>query len=91
MDEPVPAGAFARGAGAGLGGSRDEPLGKPQGTVRAYLALAIVAAFLCGHLGAAIVLLHGGETESGLALLGALALEAGTVTGFYFGTRQTAA
>ena len=69
---------------------RLEPLGKPQGTVRAYLALAIVAAFLCGHLGAAVLLLYAGQTESGLSLLGALAVEAGTVTGFYFGTRQTA-
>ncbi len=64
------------------------PLGKPPGTVRAYLAVAIVVAFLVGHLGGALVLLWGGATESGLALLGALAVEAATVTGFYFGARQ---
>ena len=64
------------------------PLGKPPGTVRAYLAGAIVAAFLVGHLGGALLLLRAGALESGLALLGALAVEAGTVTGFYFGVRQ---
>jgi len=56
--------------------------------VRAYLAGGIVLAFLGGHLGGAFFLLHAGALESGLALLGALAVEAGTVTGFYFGARQ---
>lgn len=65
----------------------DTPLGRPSGTVRAYLALAIVAAFLGGHVAGAVWLLARGEVDSGLALLGALALEAGTVTGFYFGAR----
>lgn len=64
------------------------PLGRPRGTVRAYLALAIVAAFLAGHVAGAVWLLARGEVDSGLALLGALALEAGTVTGFYFGARN---
>ena len=66
----------------------NSPLGKPPGTVRAYLAVAIVVAFLVGHLGGAGLLLRSGATESGLALLGALAVEAATVTGFYFGARQ---
>ncbi|MBM4411195.1 MAG: hypothetical protein FJ037_07735 [Chloroflexi bacterium] len=65
----------------------DTPLGRPSGTVRAYLALAIVAAFLAGHVAGAVWLLARGQVDSGLALLGALALEAGTVIGFYFGAR----
>lgn len=65
----------------------DTPLGRPSGTVRAYLALAIVAAFLGGHTAGAVWLLGRGDVDAGLALLGALALEAGTVTGFYFGVR----
>ena len=67
----------------------ETPLGRPSGTVRAYLALGIVAAFLGGHVSGAVWLLSRGEVDSGLALLGALALEAGTVTGFYFGVRTT--
>lgn len=66
-----------------------EPLGKPRGTVRAYLALGIVGAFLVGHLGAAGWLLHLGHTEVALGALAALAVEAGTVTGFYFGSRPS--
>ncbi|MEI6666057.1 MAG: hypothetical protein WCL53_07890 [Chloroflexota bacterium] len=69
-------------------GSLPGPLGLPVGTVRAVLAGGIVAAFLVGHLGGALLLLRGGSPETGLALLGALAVEAGTVTGFYFGVRQ---
>ncbi len=65
----------------------ETPLGRPSGTVRAYLALAIVAAFLAGHTAGAVWLLSHGQFESALALLGAIALEAGTVIGFYFGVR----
>lgn len=65
----------------------ETPLGRPLGTVRTYLAMAIVAVFLAGHLAGAIWLLTQGEVESTLALLGAVSLEAGTVTGFYFGAR----
>ncbi len=65
----------------------ETPLGRPIGTVRAYLAMAIVAVFLAGHLAGAIWLLTQSEVESALALLGAVSLEAGTVTGFYFGAR----
>lgn len=68
--------------------SPNGPLGQPVGSVRALLAASIVAAFLVGHLCGALLLLRGGSPESGLALLGALAVEAGTVTGFYFGARQ---
>lgn len=64
------------------------PMGRPLGTVRAYLALGIVGAFLVGHVGGAFLLMRAGASESGLALLGALAIEAATVTGFYFGARQ---
>ncbi|MGE3857670.1 MAG: hypothetical protein AB7G21_12010, partial [Dehalococcoidia bacterium] len=64
------------------------PLGKPPGTVRAYLAIAIVAAFLLAHVAGAALLLWAGALEAGMALLGALAVEAATVTGFYFGARQ---
>ena len=67
------------------------PLGKPAGTVRAYLALGIVAAFLVGHVAAALLLLWGGALEAALSLLGALAVAAATVTGCYFGARQGAA
>ena len=70
-------------------GSGNGPLGQPVGSVRAVLAAGIVATFLLGHLGGALMLLRSGAPESGLALLGALAVEAGTVTGFYFGVRQT--
>lgn len=68
----------------------DEPLGKPRGTVRAYLAMAIVGAFLTSHVAAAGLLAYQGNTEATLAVLGILAAEAGTITGFYFGTRPTA-
>ena len=67
----------------------DAPLGKPPGTVRAYLAVAIVAAFLVAHVGRVVVLLWMGAVDAALGLLGALALEAAMVTGFYFGARQT--
>lgn len=65
----------------------DSPMGRPQGTVRAYLALGIVTAFLVGHSAGSVYLLWQGDLESAVALLGAVALEAGTVTGFYFGAR----
>ncbi len=66
-----------------------QPLGKPPGSVRAYLALGILSAFLLTHALAAGWLLHVGNVEAAIGLLGALALEAGTVTGFYFGSRST--
>lgn len=66
----------------------DEPMGKPRGTVRAYLAMGIVGAFIAGHVGGAGWLLHLGNTEAALALLASLAVEAGAVTGFYFGSRE---
>ncbi len=69
----------------------DTPMGQPRGTVRAYLALGIVSAFLVGHSAGAVYLLWHGDLESALALLGAVALEAGTVTGFYFGARGSSA
>lgn len=65
-----------------------QPLGKPPGSVRAYLAIGILAAFLLTHALAAGWLLHVGNVEAAIGLLGALALEAGTVTGFYFGSRS---
>ena len=65
-----------------------QPLGKPAGSVRAYLAIGILAAFLLTHALAAGWLLHAGNVEAAIGLLGALALEAGTVTGFYFGSRS---
>ena len=65
-----------------------QPLGKPAGSVRAYLAIGILAAFLLTHAAAAGWLLHAGNVEAAIGLLGALALEAGTVTGFYFGSRS---
>ena len=68
-----------------------EPLGKPTGSVRAYLALGILGAFLVTHALAAGWLLHVESIEAAIGLLGALALEAGTVTGFYFGSRSTQA
>ncbi len=68
----------------------ETPMGRPSGTVRAYLALAIVAAFLAGHVAGAVWLLANGEFESALALLGAVAIEAATVIGFYFGVRTAA-
>ena len=70
-------------AGAGAVG----PLGKPAGSVRAYLALGILGAFLATHALAAGWLLREGATEGAIGLLSTLALEAGTVTGFYFGSR----
>ena len=65
----------------------NEPIGLPRGTVRAYLALMIVAAFLVTHAVAAGWLLYLGNMEAALAVLGAPALEAGTVSGFYFASR----
>lgn len=67
---------------------RGNPLGKPAGSVRAYLALGILAAFLVTHALAAAWLLRAGNVEAAVGLLGGLALEAGTVTGFYFGSRS---
>jgi len=64
------------------------PLGRPPGTVRAYLAMAIVAAFLVAHVAGSVLLLWAGAREAAMGLLGALAVEAATVTGFYFGARQ---
>ena len=66
-----------------------QPLGKPPGSVRAYLALAILAAFLLTHALAAAWLLRVENIEAAVGLLSVLALEAGTVTGFYFGSRST--
>ena len=66
-----------------------QPLGKPPGSVRAYLALAILAAFLLTHAIAAAWLLRVENIEAAVGLLSVLALEAGTVTGFYFGSRST--
>ena len=63
------------------------PLGKPAGSVRAYLAMGIVGSFAMTHAAAAAWLLQIGRIEAAIGLLGALALEAGTVTGFYFGSR----
>ena len=63
------------------------PLGKPAGSVRAYLAIGIVGSFAMTHAAAAAWLLQLGRIEAAIGLLGALALEAGTVTGFYFGSR----
>ena len=63
------------------------PLGKPVGSVRAYLAMGIVGSFAMTHAAAAGWLLQLGRIEAAIGLLGALALEAGTVTGFYFGSR----
>jgi len=63
------------------------PLGKPAGSVRAYLAMGIVGSFAATHAAAAAWLLQIGRIEAAIGLLGALALEAGTVTGFYFGSR----
>ena len=64
------------------------PLGKPVGSVRAYLAMGIVGSFAITHAAAAGWLLQIGRIEAAIGLLGALALEAGTVTGFYFGSRS---
>ena len=65
-----------------------QPLGKPAGSVRAYLAMGIVGSFAMTHAAAAAWLLQIGRIEAAIGLLGALALEAGTVTGFYFGSRN---
>jgi len=62
----------------------DQPLGLPRGTVRAYLALMIVGAFLAAHLVASGYLLWSGNVEAGLAVLGALAIQSGVASGFYF-------
>ncbi len=67
----------------------ERPLGKPPGSVRAYLALGILAAFLVTHALAAGWLLRVENIEAAVGLLSVLALEAGTVTGFYFGSRST--
>ncbi len=66
------------------------PLGKPAGSVRAYLAMGIVGSFAMTHAAAAAWLLTLGHVEAAIGLLGTLALEAGTVTGFYFGSRGRA-
>lgn len=74
-------------AAATAGAGAAQPLGKPAGSVRAYLALGILAAFLATHAAAAGWLLREGNAEAAIGLLGTLAIEAGTVTGFYFGSR----
>ena len=71
--------------------NEQQPMGQPQGTVRAWLALIIVGTFAISHLIAAMWLIRGGLTTEGVAVLGALALEAATTTGWYFGSRSTPA
>ena len=71
----------------GTGDPGGGPLGKPAGSVRAYLAIGIVGVFLLAHAAAAGWLLRIGHVEAAMGMLAALALEAGTVTGFYFGSR----
>ena len=65
----------------------NEPLGQPAGTVRAILALIIVVTFAVSHLLVGSWLIRSGLTTEGVAVIGALALEAATVMGFYFGSR----
>lgn len=67
----------------------NEPMGQPRGTVRAYLALMIVGAFLVSHMIASAFLISAGNIEAGMAVLGALALETGVVSGFYFASRSS--
>lgn len=69
----------------------DQPLGKPIGTVRAYLAVGLVGAFTVSHLAAGLALALTGHVTESVALLGVLSSESAVVLGFYFGTRQTAA
>lgn len=66
----------------------NEPLGKPAGTVRAYLAMAIVAGFEVAHIGGAGLLFWTGHIPEAMALAGALAIEASAVLGYYFGVRS---
>ena len=65
----------------------NEPLGQPQGSVRAILALIIVGTFAASHLIAGTYLIRSGLTTEGVAVLGALAIESATISGFYFGSR----
>jgi hypothetical protein len=67
----------------------DAPLGKPTGTVRAYLALMLVGAFTASHVAAAIMFASAEHVTEAVAVLGVLAAEAAGVLGFYFGTRTT--
>lgn len=67
--------------------NQNEPLGIPRGSVRAVLALILVVTFAASHVWAAHHLLAAENVEAGVAVLGALALEVGVVTGFYFGSR----
>lgn len=68
----------------------DQPLGKPRGTVRSYLAIGIVGTFLASHAVAAVVLAVSGNVDAALGLLGALGVETGGVTGYYFASRAGA-
>lgn len=64
-----------------------EPLNKPRGTIRAYLALGTMGAFLSVTAGAAAYLLKTGNVDGALGLVTVLAAQAATITGFYFGSR----
>ena len=66
----------------------NEPLGKSQGTVRAYLAMSLVAAFEVSHVVGAGGLIFTGNLPEAMALLGSLAVQTAAIVGYYFGYRE---
>lgn len=65
-----------------------EPLGKPQGTVRAYLAFGIVGAFVVGFIATTSVLLFRQQFSHAVNLVKDFGIIAGMVVAFYFGSRK---
>ena len=66
----------------------NEPLGKSQGTVRAYLAMSLVAAFEVSHVVGAGALIFTAHLPEAMALLGSLAVQTAAIVGYYFGYRE---
>jgi hypothetical protein len=68
----------------------DQPLGKPEGTVRSYLALGLVGAFALSHVAGALAFAVTGHATEAMALLAMISTEAAAATAFYFGARPGA-
>jgi hypothetical protein len=65
----------------------NEALGKPPGTVRAYLALSVVGSFELAHVVGASAFAVTGHLPEAMTLMGSLAVQTAAIVGYYFGTK----